>query len=112
LGRHPWHHCSETPVTPPPQHQALLYLKQMVEALTRKQTVLEKIFTNIIHWYKEPMILGLPEIGHSGHQAIAMCPTASEAVKKGHCSKHRHKQKFTASPLTGWLHSIGCRCTE
>jgi len=55
-------------------------LKQVVKAPTRKQAVLDKIFTNISHWYQEPMIL--PEIGQSDHQAIVMFPTASEAIKK------------------------------
>jgi hypothetical protein len=56
-------------------------LKQVVKAPTRKQAVLDKIFTNISHWYQEPTIL--PEIGQSDHQAIVMFPTVSEAIKKG-----------------------------
>jgi hypothetical protein len=57
-------------------------LKQVVLGATRKSATLDKIYTNINHWYLEPSVL--PNIALSDHRAVMMLPTDSSARSVGH----------------------------
>ena len=48
-------------------------LRQVVRGGTRKDSVLDKIYTNIPDWYNSPLII--PQIGQSDHNAVVMHPT-------------------------------------
>ena len=45
-------------------------LKQVVRLPTRKEAILDKIYTNLQDWYRQPAVI--PDIGNSGHRAVLM----------------------------------------
>ena len=48
-------------------------LRQLVHGGTRKDAVLDKIYSNMAEWYNPPVII--PQIGTSDHRAVMMQPT-------------------------------------
>ena len=56
-------------------------LKQCVVNLTRDQAVLDKIFTSVERWYKNPLIL--PAVSNSDHFSVIFQPTLSPPSRKG-----------------------------
>jgi len=48
-------------------------LRQLVRSNTRKDAVLDKIYTNMSEWYNPPVIV--PQIGTSDHRAVLLHPT-------------------------------------
>ena len=48
-------------------------LRQVVRGSTRKDAVLDKIFTNMSEWYNQPTVIA--QVGLSDHKAVIMCPT-------------------------------------
>ena len=56
-------------------------LKQCVVNHTRDQAVLDKIFTSVERWYKNPLIL--PAVSNSDHFSVIFQPTLSPPSHKG-----------------------------
>ena len=56
-------------------------LSQIVKVKTRCESVLDKIFTNIKHWYNPPTLL--PALGNSDHQTVLVTPLESPPASGG-----------------------------
>jgi len=50
-------------------------LRQVVSGSTRKDALLDKIYTNMSDWYTRPVVIS--QIGLSDHKAVLMRPTGS-----------------------------------
>ena len=59
-----------------------LGLKQIVKAATRKSATLDKIYTDIGEWYREPLIL--PRIAESDHRTVVLLPVDGGVRTSGH----------------------------
>ena len=57
-------------------------LKQLVLSPTRAQATLDKIYSNIDHWYNQPIIL--PSVGNSDHDSVLFVPKDKPPKCKGH----------------------------
>jgi len=53
-------------------------LKQLVTVATRRHNTLDKIYTNIPHWFHIPTVL--PPIGTSDHNTLLLCTVDSRSV--------------------------------
>ena len=56
-------------------------LKQVVKSATRKEAILDKIFTNIAECYNKPVIL--PPIGKSDHSVVMLAPSSEYKPNRG-----------------------------
>ena len=57
-------------------------LRQLVKALTRGLSILDKIYSNIQNYYHKPSVL--PCVGHSDHNAESFVPTGNQHSNSGH----------------------------
>ena len=57
-------------------------LKQLVLSHTRAQAALDKIYSNIDHWYNQPIIL--PSVGNSDHDSVLFMPKGKPPTRKRH----------------------------
>lgn len=62
-------------------------LKQIVSTATRRNNILDKIYTNISDWYESPSIL--PPVGTSDHNVVLLRCIQSRNVSSSDCSRVR-----------------------
>jgi len=64
-------------------------LKQVVKSSTRELATLDKIYTNISHWFSEP--LTLPALGKSDHCSVLLTPSVNPPPPHGYYQRVKRR---------------------
>ena len=81
------------------------HFKQIVTKNTRGTNILDKIFTNLDHYYAEPIIL--PPLGKSDHNCVFLQPIGVHSSAPGY--KIIVKRLFTEATVDAIASELGCK---